>query len=141
MNFNRRWWLLLPFYFVALGVASAQASGDAAGASLADVARQIRTTKELGANQRRQERIGISEGDYKRKISELFRHKDFDQLEKLAAEARSDKGRFAGGPWKLYAFYDAINKPELGIDAPDSAWNSHLAILREWISVKRASVT
>lgn len=78
---------------------------------------------------------------YAAAIRELFKQAQFKRLDAIAASARSEKSRFAGGTWKLYAFYRALQQPAEGREAPDQAWAEHLAGLGTWAASDPNSVT
>ncbi|MGC2322010.1 MAG: hypothetical protein WA463_05215 [Terriglobales bacterium] len=78
---------------------------------------------------------------YAAAIRALFKQAKFKQLEAIAASARSEKSRFAGGTWKLYAFYRALQQPAEGREAPDQAWEMHLERLSMWAASDRSSAT
>jgi len=61
----------------------------------------------------------------------------FDDLDRMAAQFRSEKSRFQGGAWKLSAFYGALDKPML----TDKDTLDHLAHLKRWIAQKPESIT
>jgi hypothetical protein len=61
----------------------------------------------------------------------------FDNLDRMAAQFRSEKARFPGGEWKLRYFYGALDKPELS----DKDSLDHLAHLRRWIAQRPESIT
>jgi len=82
-----------------------------------------------------------NEGEYQRGIAADFVEKNFDELERSAHEARTEKSRFSGGVWKLYSFYTALSAPIIGEQATDEDWKLHIAILKEWESAKPESVT
>jgi Domain of unknown function (DUF4034) len=82
-----------------------------------------------------------TQGEYKSQIAAYLVERNFIQLEKAAKEARSGKGRFAGGVWKLFVIYEALSTPIVGERANDSDWNVHLTALREWASAQPESVT
>src|SRR5208282_5073565 len=48
---------------------------------------------------------------YYQKTQSLLGQSRFDQLDALADSARSEKQRFPGGGWKLFAFYDSLENP------------------------------
>ena len=49
----------------------------------------------------------------------LLEQDNFSALEALAIEARATKARFAGGEWKLFAFYQSVTWPAMGKAAND----------------------
>src|SRR3954447_5414257 len=57
-------------------------------------------------------------------IRDALNREDFDQLEQIAASARSEKSRFTGGDWKLRSFYLVIQGPGR-LTAPDAVWTHH----------------
>ena len=62
----------------------------------------------------------------------------FDELERLADEARSSKAKFGNGSWKIYQFYDS-----LGCDSsePEGMWQLHDTIHKDWVAAKPDSIT
>ena len=68
--------------------------------------------------------------------SDLVQEK-FDNLDRMAAQYRSEKTRFTGGAWKLTAFYGALDKPEL----TDKDTREHLEHLKHWIAQRPESIT
>ena len=133
MRFTRLFWI---FMFLPLRAAFAQSPDD--NRSLGDIAREAREQKLLHANNvtphsaRIRELIadiGVNDADeYRGQMLELLNREDFDGLEHAAEKASSGKGRFPGGVWKLYSFYDAISQPAGGRQASDASWNVHIAI-------------
>jgi hypothetical protein len=61
----------------------------------------------------------------------------FDELDRMAAQFRSEKTRLPGGGWKLSSFYGALDKPML----TDKDTLDHLAHLRHWIAQRPESIT
>jgi hypothetical protein len=148
MRFTQLSWVLL---FLSLGAPFAQTQSDD-NRSLGDIAREARTEKSLKPHQdasphspHMRELIAdmsvTNPEEYRGQMTELLSHQDFDGLEHAADTARSNKSRFPGGPWKLYFFYDAVSKPSGGRQASDADWNTHLALLKQWISRKPQSST
>jgi len=74
-------------------------------------------------------------------IRELLKEQKFEQLEQIATSARSQKTRFAGGTWKLYALYEALRQPADGPAAGDAIWQFHLLTLHSWAVSYPNSVT
>jgi hypothetical protein len=85
--------------------------------------------------------IGDAEAEYKPKIAAFLVLKDYDALEREAADARTRKTRFSGGVWKLFSFYDALSDPVAGPLASDADWKFHIANLTSWGSARPESVT
>jgi hypothetical protein len=73
-------------------------------------------------------------------IRDALNREDFDQLEQIAASARSEKSRFTGGDWKLRSFYLVIQGPGR-LTAPDAVWTHHIERLQRWAAAKPASIT
>ena len=61
----------------------------------------------------------------------------FDNLDRMAAQYRSEKSRFPGGGWKLTAFYGALDAPQI----TDKDTREHLEHLRHWIAERPESIT
>jgi len=78
---------------------------------------------------------------YAAAVRELLQQEKFNRLEEIAATARSEKSRFAGGTWKLYVIYRALREPAEGREAPDEAWEAHLERLSAWALSDPNSVT
>ncbi len=76
----------------------------------------------------------VSEMEQRRQITEnarrLLREKQFAELEKLADDLRSSKARLPSGLWKLYNFYEGLERP--GYDVSGQDWVAHLGLLNEW---------
>src|SRR5215471_1568415 len=74
-------------------------------------------------------------------VRNLFAQERFADLERIATAGRMQKTRFAGGGWKLYTFYVALNAPANREKAVDSDWEGHLLKLKRWISAQPNSIT
>lgn len=61
----------------------------------------------------------------------------FDDLDRLAETYRRDKGRLPGGDWKLRAFYEALDAPQL----TDKDTTDHLNHLEHWMKMRPESIT
>ena len=69
----------------------------------------------------------------------LFRNRDYDQLETLAARYRSTEEQYANGAWKLHSVYGGL---ESGITNDSAAgWEERNQQLRSWVAARPASVT
>jgi hypothetical protein len=68
--------------------------------------------------------------------SNLIQEK-FDELDRMAAEYRSEKSRFPGGEWKLREFYGALDAPQL----TDKDSLDHIAHLEHWMQQRPESIT
>ena len=73
-------------------------------------------------------------------VRHLFVEEKFDELEAIAAKARSQKERFLGGAWKLYVLYTTIQGPG-SLTSTDAVWTAHMERLRRWIGAKPESIT
>lgn len=80
---------------------------------------------------------------YRNAIREIRHNRQFAKLEELATTARRDKSRFAGGGWKLYAFYYSIApEPLPGCSkVPARKWEDEIALVKEWIAAYPDSIT
>lgn len=72
---------------------------------------------------------------YEEAIGELLKDEQFDELESIADEARSQKTRFPGGYWHLQGIYAGLTKP------PDKDWDDHFRKLKRWTAYKPESIT
>jgi hypothetical protein len=81
------------------------------------------------------------EDSYEEQIRAFFNQQNFDQLERAAHEARVGKGRFVGGVWKLFAFYDAVAKIPAGKQSTEADWTARLTTLKKWAATQPGSVT
>jgi hypothetical protein len=77
--------------------------------------------------------------EYKKAIYVLLQSRRFNQLDCLADSARSQKEMFPGGAWKLHTMYLGLEKPPLHPTLQD--WTRHMALVREWVSLKPKSIT
>ena len=68
----------------------------------------------------------------------LFKAKDYDKLDALAAELRKSKECYADGAWKLASVYAGL----IPLDsAPDSEWDDRTAALGLWAVARPESIT
>jgi hypothetical protein len=74
-------------------------------------------------------------------ILQLFQQENFQELDRLATEARTAKARFTGGAWKLRTIYLMMDLPAQGENAPESEWAQHLDRLERWRQQFPNSVT
>ena len=68
----------------------------------------------------------------------LYNNRKFDELEALAGNLHANKARFGNGSWKIYYFYDC---QECHDKEPESMWQLHAQIHKEWIEAKPQSIT
>ena len=121
---------------------------DDSRSSLGDIARQYRQKKQATSTPGQ---VGVappatlnSEDEqerYKAEVAGLLSRNDFDGLEKTADSVRRNKTRFPGGVWKLYVFYEGVERPFAGERATDAEWEAHLETLKRWATVKPESIT
>jgi hypothetical protein len=86
----------------------------------------------------------ISETDpekYAGGVRLLLEQERFRALDDLAAGDRANKTRFAGGEWKLRAFYDAIASPAGKGRGVVADWNLYRDRLNRWMAQQPGSIT
>jgi hypothetical protein len=71
-------------------------------------------------------------------IRALLRQRQFDLLERIAAEARRSMSRFPGGEWKLRRIYEGLT---LETESVEPEWRLHFDNLNQWISTDSGSIT
>jgi hypothetical protein len=69
----------------------------------------------------------------------LLLQENFDALDCIANEARSEKTRLSGGIWKLHTIYAAVERPEGHLTEAD--WEEHLSHLDKWAAARPDSIT
>ena len=69
---------------------------------------------------------------YQAAIRQLLQQEKFTEIDRLAAEARTTKARFAGGYWKVHTIYLALEEPGTKPSASEAEWTQHLARLEKW---------
>ena len=70
-------------------------------------------------------------------VEKLFKDKQYEKLEQLAAEYRSSKAAWSYGEWKLSTLYDQISSAKASTDA---SWQDRIAQIKEWVAQKPDSV-
>jgi hypothetical protein len=80
-------------------------------------------------------------GEYGANVRELLNQEKFEEIDRLAATARSTKARFVGGGWKLYSLYGEICRVPNGDDATDADWTASFERLKRWTVQKPTSIT
>jgi hypothetical protein len=75
---------------------------------------------------------------YRKQIRLLYNNRRFDELEKEAADVRAAKSAFDNGSRKLVQFYDSL---ECSAKEPESMWQLHDQIHRDWIEKFPQSIT
>jgi hypothetical protein len=81
------------------------------------------------------------ESAYVERIARDVNHRDFDKLEMEAHEARQAKGRFVGGVWKLFDFYEGTSGLPRWVPYTDASWNQLLTTLKVWKTARPDSAT
>lgn len=82
--------------------------------------------------------------DFRKQVTDLFKQNKFAELDQLAGELRKSKARFAGGSWKIYWLYDAIDRPQdipENQDITDANWQLHLKKIASWTQQFPNSIT
>jgi hypothetical protein len=75
-------------------------------------------------------------------VRTLMRQQNFDELDRMADEARRGKPRFAGGGWKLYQIYSSLaTMSRRASQLTDSDWREHLERFQKWVLQKPESIT
>lgn len=76
--------------------------------------------------------------DYGWKTRSAYNKSNFDELEKISAEALDSKACFGNGSWKIFQFHGAL---ACRSDEPESMWELHDRIHEAWIAAKPESIT
>lgn len=82
-----------------------------------------------------------TEQDYMSPIKLAFSQPNYDELEKIAREARESKGRTLGGVWKIVSFYDAIQTTFITDHYDQSDLNSYVDASKVWVKARPESAT
>jgi Domain of unknown function (DUF4034) len=82
-----------------------------------------------------------AEDVYGARIGKLMAQEDFAQLEKLAQQDRTEKGRLLGAVWKILAFYDGASTPLSGKQLKDADYGLQITRIKKWIAGYPASTT
>lgn len=69
---------------------------------------------------------------YQAAILEMLEQEKFQEIDRLAAEARATKARFPGGYWKVHTIYLALAEPTAKTKAGEAEWTQHFARLEKW---------
>ncbi len=131
----------------------------AAQESLGDKARKIRAAREnaaANASTPGQKALSpaaadltatmglISETDpekYAEGVRLLLEQDRFRVLDDVAAGERANKTRFAGGEWKLRAFYEAMAAPNGKGRGVVADWNAYRERMNRWVGLQPESIT
>lgn len=82
-----------------------------------------------------------SEDVYSARISKLAAQEDFAQLEKIAQQDRTEKGRLLGAVWKLYAFYEGAATPVTGKKLTNADYGLQISKMKKWVAAYPESTT
>lgn len=75
-------------------------------------------------------------------IGDLMAAKDYDGLDKLAADLRKSKEQTADGTWHLLQFYGVMGFGQPYSDRPTEAmWTARRSFLKSWVEAKPTSIT
>jgi Domain of unknown function (DUF4034) len=75
-----------------------------------------------------------NDGLYRAHINSLLVQGDFAQLEKIAEQNRTEKGRLLGGYWENYDFFQATGYGSPVRGSKDSDYQDHMVSLKKWIA-------
>jgi hypothetical protein len=81
-----------------------------------------------------------SDSTYTARISKIVAQEDFAQLEKIAQQNRTEKGRVIGGMWKIVSFYDATGMPVFVGEPTDADYAVQTARVKKWMAKYPGSV-
>lgn len=75
---------------------------------------------------------------FRGEVRQHYNNRRFAELEEIANKVRSGKERLNDGDWRIYHFYQALDCRE---DEPESMWQLHDEIHREWEKKFPESIT
>lgn len=75
------------------------------------------------------------------RVRTQMEQENFLVLDSVAAAERAGRTRFAGGGWKLYAFYSAVESPKEKPPLTEAEWADTLDRLKRWTAQRPESVT
>ncbi|HEY1527856.1 MAG TPA: hypothetical protein VGH51_16610 [Candidatus Angelobacter sp.] len=78
---------------------------------------------------------------YATRVRTQLIQENFKVLDDVAAAERAGKIRFAGGGWKLHAFYAAVESPNEKPPASEAEWADTLDRLKRWAAQQPDSIT
>ncbi len=132
---------------LARKVRAAKNAGSKAAASASSSAVTPAKTSPVDANvplSRLNNSVAASNVDangYLKTAETLLDQENFEELDRLAAQARTDKVRFAGGGWHLYTFYVAVTHRTADPDATDEDAKAAIQKLQRWTTARPQSIT
>jgi hypothetical protein len=75
------------------------------------------------------------------RVRTQMEQENFLVLDSVAAAERAGRTRFAGGGWKIYAFYSAVESPKVKPPATEAEWADTLDRLKRWAAQRPESAT
>ncbi|MBS1850409.1 MAG: DUF4034 domain-containing protein [Acidobacteria bacterium] len=78
---------------------------------------------------------------YKTAVADMLAQEKFRELDCLADSLRANKTKFAGGMWKIHAFYQGLKDPVINQHATEDDWQTHLQLLEKWSAQEPESMT
>jgi hypothetical protein len=78
---------------------------------------------------------------YRAHIASLLVQEDFAQLEKMAEQNRTEKGRLLGGYWKNNTFFFATGYPQTTGEPTESDYQGQIETLKKWVASYPQSAT
>ena len=75
------------------------------------------------------------------RVRTQMEQENFLVLDSVAAAERAGRTRFAGGGWKLYAFYSAVESPKGKPPLTEAEWADTLDRLKRWVAQRPESAT
>ena len=81
------------------------------------------------------------ESAYITRIHTQLEQERFKVLDDVAAAERASKTRFAGGGWKLHAFYAAVESPKGKTPVTEADWADILDRMKRWEAQQPDSIT
>jgi hypothetical protein len=81
------------------------------------------------------------EAAFATRVRTQMEQENFLVLDSVATAERLGRTRFAGGGWKLYTFYSAVESPKVKSPATEAEWADTLDRLKRWAAQRPDSVT
>lgn len=75
---------------------------------------------------------------FRMETRQAYNNRRFDELERKADALHASRTIFPNGSWKIFQFHDALGCRD---DEPESMWQLHDTIHREWIAAYPDSIT
>jgi hypothetical protein len=140
LGISKRYFVELPkdvqerFHYNA-----ASAAGHSAGQPASQAAFQHRQAElpTLPSIVETKDKITDEIWQFRLKTRALYNASKFDELEALAAQLGTERGRFGNGSWKIAQFYESLGCRS---DEPESMWQLHARIHENWDTVKPRSI-